>query len=139
MIYLDSSVLLEVYLDQAKVKEAQALLRRKEAFVSSWLLAVEVPTVLRRTLSKKGDQPLLEEALERFDEDVRRISLFEELAEVAGRVRHEAVYGQLRTLDVLHVASAVQLQSMTGQPVFMATFDERLAAAAKKMGLGLAL
>ncbi|MCJ7627384.1 MAG: PIN domain-containing protein, partial [Longimicrobiales bacterium] len=50
MIYLDSSVLLELYLGGSRREEARAVLDEPVTKASSLLLAVEVPVVLRRLL-----------------------------------------------------------------------------------------
>ncbi|MDP2307911.1 MAG: PIN domain-containing protein [Pseudomonadota bacterium] len=140
MIYLDSSVLLELYLGQPRADEARALLAAPLPLVSSWLLAVEVPVVLRRALSARPvDAPLLAAALARFDADVEAVSLFSDTAGVARRVRADARLAHCRTLDAIHAASALLLQEMAGTSVSFATFDRRLGDVAARLPLGLAL
>ena len=51
MIYLDSSILLELYLGGGRAERARAILDEPEAKAASWLLMVEVPVVLRRLIS----------------------------------------------------------------------------------------
>lgn len=48
MIYVDSSILLELYLDGPRATDARAILDEPETKVASWLLTVEIPVVLRR-------------------------------------------------------------------------------------------
>ena len=139
MIYLDSSLLLELYLSQPRADEAQRVLAFDEPKVSSWLLAIEVPVVLRRALGRDPrNRSLLADALVRFDEDLKAVSLIERLAGVADRVRHEERFSECRTLDALHAAAALEIQAMAGHPVRMATFDRRLGELAKSLGLSLA-
>ena len=139
MIYLDSSLLLELYLSQPRADEAQRVLAFDEPKVSSWLLAIEVPVVLRRALGRDPrNRSLLADALVRFDEDLKAVSLIERLAGVADRVRREERFSECRTLDALHAAAALEIQAMAGHPVRMATFDQRLGELAKSLGLSLA-
>lgn len=140
MIYLDSSVLLELYLGQPHAAEARALLATPAPLVSSWLLAVEVPVILRRALStRREDAALLVAALARFDADVEAISLFSDTAEISRRVRSDARLAQCRTLDAIHAASALLVQEMSGRSVSFATFDRRLGEVVASLPLGLAI
>jgi predicted nucleic acid-binding protein len=140
MIYLDSSLLLEIYLSQPRGDQARAVVALDEPKVSSWLLAIEVGVVLRRALGQDPrNHALLAAALTRLDEDLKAISLVERLAAVAARVRHEERFSQCRTLDALHAATALEIQAMAGHPVRLATFDQRLAGLASTLGLALAV
>jgi predicted nucleic acid-binding protein len=136
VIYFDASVLLEIYLGQPRAVEARDLLRSPGPKVASWLLAVEVPVLLRRALAGgRRNQGLLNRALKRFDQDLEGVSLFEGLAGVAARVRVDPRLAHCRSLDAVHVGSALQIQEMAGHGVQLATFDERLARVAHAVGL----
>ena len=134
MVYLDSSILLEMYLDQPKASEAQQILSAPGSKISSWLLMVEVPVVLRRALTAKPARAL-NKLLAVFDEDARALHLFDSWPEVAARIRQDARFSKCRALDAIHLASAVLLGEELGQPVQIATFDEGLRAAALTLGL----
>ena len=136
MIYIDSSVLLEIYLSQPRAAEARALLAQGTPKVSSWLLVIEVSIVLRRALAHARDNHKLKWLLQRFDEDIRGISLFNGIHEVAQLVRLDRRYAGCRALDALHAGTALQAQEMSGHPVQLATFDTHLADLAQKLGLG---
>lgn len=136
MIYLDSSVLLEIYLRQARRPDALAVLASPSPKVSSWLLPVEVPIVLRRVLGGRPGQ--LAAALARFDKDVLAVTMGGRLDEVAVRARHDIRLASCRALDAIHVSCALSLREQSGHPVVVATFDARLADLAQRVGLGLA-
>jgi predicted nucleic acid-binding protein len=78
MIYLDSSVLLELYLDGARAAQARAILDLPEAKVASWPLTVEVPVVLRRALSRPGDRKVLALLLKEWTGHAVRFETFDE-------------------------------------------------------------
>jgi predicted nucleic acid-binding protein len=138
MLYIDSSVLLAIYFSEAKADAALAVLNQNEDKVSSWILAIEVPVVLGRTLGPRpSDQALLDKALSRFDHDLRTVSLFAEMADLAERVRHDQRLSACRTLDAIHLGSALQLQAMTSHPVRVVTLDRRMAEVAAQLGLSL--
>ena len=135
MIYLDSSVLLELYLGGPRASEARAILDEPEAKIASWLLLVEVPVVLRRTLGTPIHQPVLAACLERFDTDLEAIGLVNSLTDVGLRVRSDVRFARCRSLDAVHACTAFLLQEWTGRAVRMATFDTRLKELAAELNL----
>ena len=136
MLYIDSSILLEAYLSQPRKNEALKIMGRAEPKVSSWLLAIEVPIVLRRLLSSNArNKALLAAALAQFDKDKRGISLMEGLAALSARVQHDPRFSSCRALDAIHTAAALQFQETANHPVYVATFDQRLQALAGSLGL----
>ena len=135
MIYLDASVLLELYLGGKRADEARAVLDEPEAKVASWLLAAEVPIVLRRALSREVDRDVLAACLERLDADLADIGLVDALTDVALRVRSDARFARCRALDAVHACTALLLREWTGRRVRMATFDARLDELAGELDL----
>lgn len=135
MIYLDSSVLLELYLGRERAVEAREILDRPETKMASWLLLVEVPIVLRRALHRAADRKALAACLERLDADVHDIGLVDSLTDVAIRVRSDGRFAQCRSLDAVHACTAMLLREWTGRAVRLETFDGRLAALATEVGL----
>ncbi len=138
MIYFDSSVLLELYLNQPRHADAQAWLGLKTPKLSSWLLAIEVPVVLRRVLGgDRRNRKLLNAALDRFDADLLGFSLYDELSSIASRVRQDERMAQCRSLDAVHIGAVLQLQAIVQRPLTLATFDDRVASLGKAMGIEL--
>lgn len=136
MIYVDSSILLAVYLQQPRAAEARALLAAPQPKATSWLLAIEVPGVLRRALgARPADRRLLEASLLAFDGDLRALELYSGLEEIAERVRADERFGGCRALDAIHVATALLLREEAGTGVQVATFDERLRRTAEAFRL----
>jgi predicted nucleic acid-binding protein len=135
LIYLDSSVLLELYLGQPRATEARAILDRPDVKVASWLLLVEVPIVLRRALPRPEQRAVLSACLERLDEDVQDIGLVDALTDVAIRIRSDPRFAQCRSLDAMHACTALLLREWTGRAVRLETFDDRLARLAAELDL----
>jgi len=138
MIYVDSSLLLELYLGGAGADEARALLDEPIPKVASWLLMVEVPVVLRRLLSAPDHADALARCLARFDADVEDIGLVDSLTDVALRIKSDPRFARCRALDAIHACTAMLLREWTGHSVRMGTFDRRLGALAGELGIGLA-
>jgi len=135
VIYLDSSVLIELYLERGRWREAREILDRSEGKVSSFLLMVEVPVVLRRALRGSENAAEPSRHLERFDSDLEDISLVDSLADVALRVRSDRRFARCRALDAVHACTALLLREWTGQAVRLETFDQRLAELARELDL----
>lgn len=136
MIYLDSSILVELYLGGTRAGEARALLDEPEAKVASWLLMVEVPVVLRRALPLPAQRDALAACLDRFDSDLEDVALVDALTDVGLRVRSDARFAKCRALDAIHACTALLMREWTGRAVRLATFDARLGDLGEQLGLG---
>jgi predicted nucleic acid-binding protein len=136
VIYLDSSVLVELYLGGEHAEEARAILDEPEAKVASWLLMVEVPVVLRRALPLPAHRQALAACLDRFDADLSDIALVDALTDVGLRVRSDARFAKCRALDAIHVCTALLMREWTGQAVRLSTFDARLGDLGGQVGVG---
>lgn len=123
MIYLDTSVVL-AHLFAEDRHPPESLWR--ERLVSSRLTEYELWTrVHARRLAKSHAEPITEV--------LARVAFVELVRPVLARAR-EPFPTSVRTLDALHLASADFLRQQ-GQDVTVATYDDRLAGAARRMGL----
>jgi uncharacterized protein len=124
VIYLDTSAFVKLVRGEPETPTLQAFLRDRPAgpLVSSALLVVETRrAVLREAPGELARADLL---LTRIDQvDVTRSIL-----EAAGRLPDPA----LRSLDAIHLATALQLE---GDLEALVTYDGRLAAAAGRQKL----
>lgn len=125
MIYLDSSVALAQLLAEDRVPPRRLW---DETLTSSRLLEYEVWTRIhaRRLASSHGESV---RAL------VGRVALVELAPPVLGRAL-EPFPRPVRTLDALHLASMDFLRTQ-GQRVELATYDDRLARAARDLKIPL--
>ncbi|MCI0585499.1 MAG: PIN domain-containing protein [Planctomycetes bacterium] len=125
MIYLDSSVALAALLAEDRVPPERLW---EGSVVSSRLLEYEVWTrVHARSLARSHEEPV--RAL------LARVAFVELAPSVLERAL-EPFPTPVRTLDALHLASLEFLRK-AGQKVELATFDERQAAAARRMRIPL--
>jgi hypothetical protein len=126
MIYVDSSVVLATLLAADRIAPPSFW---QQTLVSSRLLTIEVWVGLHRHGAAASHADPAGALLGRIG-----------LLEMDARVLHRALEpfpAPVRTLDAIHLASAVFLQRQ-GQPLRLATFDDRMAAAAAKLRLELA-
>ena len=125
MIYVDSSVPLLALMEQTGGSEAAALdEHRGEALrkVSSALLDVEVSRALRH----EGLDPALADALL---DSIDLVVIDDEVVQ-----RAKALTGELKSLDAIHLATALMLDHPR-DPVVLLTHAARLAEAARAHGL----
>jgi predicted nucleic acid-binding protein len=123
MIYLDTSVALAQLFAEDRRPSATLW---SEPLVSSRLLEYELWTRANaRGLAKAHD--------EQIRNLIGRIAFLELARPVLARAL-EPFSSPVRTLDALHLASMDFLRRQ-GQSVTLASYDDRLAAAAKRMGV----
>ncbi len=127
IFYADASALVKLIREEPESPALRAYVASAD-LVSSELILAEIPRAAHR--AARRDRALsLELLLERAAHLMEAVALRpidRALLVVAGALAEPA----LRTLDAIHVASAVELD-----PLAFVTYDERQAAAARLAGL----
>jgi len=123
-VYLDTSAILKLILPERESAALERALTRWPARLSSALAEVECRRTLRRIEAppaawRRADQVLGGLILIRFDDALLRLA-----AHVGPPL--------LRSLDAIHLAAAL---SIGDYPEAFITYDDRLAAAARKLKL----
>ena len=120
MIYLDTSAAVKALIEEPESDSIRRLFATETPFVSSRLLAVELHAVAdRRAISARAAQELLNR--------VALVSLGDGVLDDA-----IAMHAGLRTLDALHLATAVRLKAAISG---ILTFDRELADAAARSAI----
>jgi uncharacterized protein len=125
-VYIDSSALLKLVLDEPEHDALVEELSRHADRVSSILLAIECRRGCRRAGASRRVLARLEEELAA----VTLINLDAPVWKLAGTVGP----ADLRSLDAIHLATAL---SLGDDPEALVTYDDRLAAAARLSGLAV--
>ena len=123
--YLDSSALVKLAVREPESAALRRYLRRRRPLVASALTRTEVARALL---------PLGPEAVRRGHEVLARVGLVrinDRVLDAAGAL----VPVELRSLDAIHLATALQLGTDLAQIV---TYVDRMAAAADQLGLTVA-
>lgn len=133
MIYFDTSVLAAYYTPEERSDEAQAIVASARIPVVSDVGIAELNVVLERKARQGFLAPeAVLRVFEMFDEHLQdlfhRVFLDRKLIALTRSVASISTVS-LRTLDALHLVVAVHL----GLP--LATFDRRLAEAARAVGI----
>jgi predicted nucleic acid-binding protein len=124
LVYLDSSALVKLVVEEAESGALEAELGRWTRWVTSALAGVEV----RRAVRRSHDEPAVRERAEAV---LGACALLAVDARVFGRAA-TLEPTRLRALDAIHLASALELGADLG--AFVA-YDRDLVAAARRQGL----
>ena len=122
MIYVDSSALVKLVVEEAESESLRDLLATDADQLASAIIEVEVVRAVRRVAP---------ELTEKADEVVAQITVIE----VSDTIRARAALlepATLRSLDALHLATAVEIGDALDAVV---TYDARMATASASMGL----
>lgn len=122
--YLDSSAIVKLAIREPESAALRRYLRGRRPLVSSALARTEVARALL---------PLGREAIERGRDVLTRIDLVrlnDRVLVAAGKL----LPADLRSLDAIHIATAQQLADDLARIV---TYDERMAVAARSLGLAV--
>jgi len=133
ILYMDTSSIAKMFIDEAGALETQRAVSDANALSSSVIAYIETRSLIARRKREK----LLRTAeatriLDVFESDWRRfgkIPLDANLVASAGRTVEKH---KLRTLDSIHLASALYLRAQADEPVLFLTADHRLAAATQR-------
>ncbi len=133
--YFDTSVLVKSYLVEPGTSRALALLRR-HALLSSALAPIELVSAIRRHRAhRRLTDHQLTQIESRIQEDRPHWTLLELDSHVLGRAESLTRTLPVRTLDALHLASALVFQGETGlRPPFI-TADAQQRGAGEVLGL----
>jgi hypothetical protein len=134
LAYFDTSVLVKRYVSEKGSTRARSLLRQYGC-VSSVLAPLEVLSALYRLhAGEKVAQIDFGSMLSRFFSDRDYWQLIEVSSIVLEKTEELLKDGTLRTLDAVHVASALSFQTITGLSLPFITGDVRQGEAAGRLG-----
>lgn len=130
-LYLDSSALLALYLDEEQRERCLALLLSDPQWITGRHTQVEV----RRNLARRLEPAEADGARARLLEDWARTTIVElddVTCETAAAIAEQT---GVRSLDALHLAAAVRVG---GDDLRFVTHDRRQASAARELGFAVA-
>ncbi len=128
-LYVDTSALLKRYVDERDSDLAEKLMNTDPTLVTSRLTEVEV----RRNLARLLDPPEAAEAKRRFVKDLDAFAVVSLDAVTCNEAARIAEQTYCRSLDALHIATALRVGLVTT----LLTFDHRQAQVARSLGLAV--
>ncbi len=125
-VYLDSSAIVKLVIREPETEALLAFLEPRQVWVTSALARVEVVRAVRR-----HGRSATTRAIAMLDA-LSQLALDDALLDSAAAIDAD----QLRSLDAIHLASAQQLE---GELDVLVTYDERMLAAARAVGVPVSL
>ena len=136
ILYLESSNLVKLYIQEGDSGEIARLVSDAEAVATSIIAYAEARAAFARKSREKGisdeDHKRVKNDLDRDWESIFVIKLTDAVVRSAGDL---AKKHSLRGFDALHLASALELQKAVPLPVLFSSSDARLRESANKEGL----
>lgn len=139
ILYLDSSSLSKLYLEEEGSAEVRRLVSEAAEKASSLIAYAELRAAIGRALRMgRVESFRAQEARREFEADWRDLVVLE-VDESIVRVAGDAAdrHG-LRGFDAVHLASAARLRNATSDTVLFSSADSRLTRAAQAEGLAIA-
>ncbi|MGH7231792.1 MAG: type II toxin-antitoxin system VapC family toxin [Nitrospiraceae bacterium] len=136
MLYLDTSALVKLYVDEPMAQAVKAAVGETDAVATSLLAYVEARAAFARARRESRlSLSAYRRVVDAFVEDWSRyitVEVTDALVKEAGQL---AASRSLRGYDALHLAAALSLQHRITMPLYFLAFDRQLMAAAKREGL----
>ena len=136
ILYLDTSALVKLYVREGGTEETRTKLDAASMVATSRVAYPEARAALaRRQREAAITRAALARAVTALDRDLARFVVVELSAKVAKRAGELAERRALRGFDAIHLASALEVEELTGLVATFCCFDDRLreAASAEKL------
>lgn len=137
-VYFDSSVVLEILFRQARAGECIKIWSSERDRHSSLLLVAECVVNIRKAAFSspaKVSDAFVSEKLAALDRLCQAISLRQIDDEVVEILQARPELARSRTLDALHIATALLLQPHVDEPLKLCSLDKRQRGLAQAVGL----
>lgn len=133
-VYVESSAIVTWLLDQPGAVEVEAVLSAADDIICSELTLIECDRALRRLQVVAGPGSLNAEAMrERLEAAVTAWALEPIAGRVVDRARGSFPDDTIRSLDAIHVATAVVVGASLGE-IDVLSLDDRVRANARTLG-----
>lgn len=133
--YFDTSALVKGYVKEDGTRHALRLIRRHRILTSAVTPVETLSALYRRRSAGELDERDFAAILSRLHEDRAQWELVEVSPLVLSRAEELILKTSLRTLDALHLASAITFQAATGMTIPFVTWDVKQRAAAEQLQL----
>ncbi len=137
IVYLDSSVILSLLFEESTVSNSIEIWKKSEIRVSSILLEAECKITIKRVYAhnkKKLDKFWKEKRLSELDRLLEEIHLKNIDSTTIENIDKEDILSGCRTLDALHLSTAIELQKELGEDLFIFSYDKEFNKVAKQLG-----
>lgn len=137
--YFDTSAWLKLYVREEGGDEARDLAKRHHLFSSGILLTEAFSALRRKREARELGDAVLRMLIRTMREDVSAVEIIHAGAEVLARSQEVVLATPVRTLDAIHIASALVVQNRAELSLTFVTSDRKQSDAARALGLATAL
>lgn len=134
-IYMDTSTYLKSLLKEKGSDKARKLLKGKSLLSSAILMSECFSAFSRRKQGKEIDEKTLDRLVSRVKKELPYIEIVKVTDDVLKKTEEVALRSTARTLDAIHIASALLFQELTGIELTFVTSDKKQEEVAKDEGL----
>lgn len=134
-IYIDTSTYLKLFQKEHGSVEAKKLVK-ESSLLSSVIISAECfSTFSKRKQGREIDEKTFDKLVNRVKKDLPYIEIVKVTDEVLKKTEEVALHSTARTLDAIHIASALLFQELTGIELTFVTSDKKQEEVAKDEGL----
>jgi predicted nucleic acid-binding protein len=136
IVYLDTSSLVKLYVEEDESSKVDLLLKSSEVTATSLVAYAEARAAFARRFREKAFTTDAYNLLkEFFDEDWDRYLILSVTADMIRLAGDLAEKHALRSFDSIHLASALTLRQELSSPIVFSCFDNNLQQASEREGL----
>ena len=137
LAYFDTSALVKIYIHEAGSSRVRGLLTSYE-FLSSAITPIELHSAVQHR-RRQGEitQPNYNSIVSRLAKDRSYWQLVEVVPQILSKAEELVKTANVRTLDAIHIASAIIIQDSFTTPLPFISADERQLAAAQSCRLSV--
>ncbi len=133
--YFDTSAWLKLYVREDGSDAARTLAKRYRLFSSAILLTEAFSALRRKKEAREISAGVLRKLVRTMEEDLSAIEIVNLGSEVLARSQEVVLATPARTLDAIHIASALVVQNLAEIPITFITADRKQFDAARNLGL----
>lgn len=134
-IYIDTSAYLKIFLKEKGSDQVRKLVKENSLLASAILTSECFSAFSRRRQGKEIDDKTFDRLVNRVKKGLPYIEIVRLTDEVLMRTEEILLHSTVRTLDAVHIASALLFQESTGIDLTFVTSDKRQAEFTHKKGL----
>jgi len=134
-IYIDTSTYLKLFLKEKGSDKARKLVKENSLLSSAILTSESFSALSRRRQGKEIDDKMFDRLVNRIKKDLPYIEIIKLTDDVLKTAEEVILRSTVRTLDAIHIASALLFQELTGIELTFITSDKKQEEVAKDVGL----
>jgi predicted nucleic acid-binding protein len=134
-MYIDTSTYLKLFLKEKGSDKAKKLVKENSLLSSAILMSESFSALSRRKQGKEIDDKMFDRLVNRIKKDLHYIEIVKLTDDVLKKTEEVILRSTARTLDAIHIASALLFQELTEIELTFITSDKKQEEVARHEGL----